>query len=277
MLATLIIVFREIMEAGLVVGIVLAATRGVRRRGLWVGYGIIVGIVGACVVAMFARSINNALSGYGQEFFNVAVLSLAVCTLTWHNVWMARHGRELAAEMKTVGEAVSKGERPLMALAIVVGIAVLREGSEIVLFLYGIVISGNESAAAMVLGGLFGVIAGVGVSAVTYLGLMRIPGRYLFRVTGVLLALLAAGMAAQATSFLEQAEVINFMNRTVWNTSWLISVSSIPGKALHTLIGYNDRPSLIQLVVYVMTLVITFTLMRLYGRVPQQKTLQPAA
>lgn len=267
MLATLIIVFREIMEAGLVVGIVLAATSGVRLRGLWVGYGIIGGMIGACVVALFARSINNALSGFGQEFFNVAVLSLAVCTLTWHNVWMARHGRELAAEMKTVGEAVSKGERPLMALAIVVGIAVLREGSEIVLFLYGIVISGNESAAAMMLGGLFGIVAGVGVSAITYLGLVRIPSRYLFKITSVLLALLAAGMAAQATSFLEQAQVINVMNQVVWNTSWLISIGSIPGKALHTLIGYNDRPTLIQLVVYATTLAVTFILMRLYGSV----------
>jgi high-affinity iron transporter len=268
MLATLIIVFREIMEAGLVVGIVLAATKSVHQRGLWVGYGICAGIIGACIVALFARSINSALSGFGQEFFNVAVLSIAVCTLTWHNVWMARHGRELAAQMRTVGEAVTKGEQPLMALAIVVGIAVLREGSEIVLFLYGIVISGNESAAAMMLGGLFGVIAGVGVSALTYLGLLRIPSRHLFRVTSALLALLAAGMAAQATSFLEQAQVINFMNQIVWNTSWLISIGSIPGKALHTMIGYNDRPSLIQLVVYVATLCITFALMRFFGHAP---------
>src|SRR4051812_26195062 len=106
MLATLIIVFREAIEAGLVVGIVLAATRHVPRRGLWVGYGIVAGAIGACIVAAFAGSISAAMQGAGQELFNVAVLTAAVLMLTWHNVWMARHGRQIAMHMKHVGESV---------------------------------------------------------------------------------------------------------------------------------------------------------------------------
>lgn len=266
MLATLIIVFREIIEAGLVVGIVLAATAGVRGRSLWISYGIISGIAGACLVALFARTINNAMAGFGQEWFNVAILSLAVCMLTWHNVWMARHGREMAAEMKTVGREVSNGRRSLLALSVVVGISVLREGSEIVLFLYGIVISSDESATAMISGGIAGMILGVAVSAITYLGLLHIPNRYLFKVTGWMLALLAAGMAAQAVSFLEQAQIITSFTHNVWNTSWLVTDGSIAGKSLHTLIGYTARPSLMQLVTYGTTLVIVFTLMRLFGQ-----------
>ncbi len=103
MLGALIIVFREIIEAGLVVGIVLAATRGVPRRGLWVEYGILGGIAGACLVATFASSISAAMQGAGQELFNVTVLLIAVLMLAWHNVWMARHGREMAAHMNTRG------------------------------------------------------------------------------------------------------------------------------------------------------------------------------
>src|ERR1700730_3299764 len=138
MLAALIIVFREIIEAGLVVGIVLAATRGVPRRDLWVGYGILGGIAGACLVAAFASSISAAMQGAGQELFNVTILLIAVLMLAWHNVWMARHGREMAAHMKSVGEAVAAGKRSLAALSIVVGIAVLREGRKSCCFFMGL-------------------------------------------------------------------------------------------------------------------------------------------
>ena len=268
MLATLIIVFREIMEAGLVVGIVLAATVGVPRRSIWVGYGVTGGVLGACMVALFASAINKAMEGFGQELFNTCILILAVCMLTIHNVWMARHGREIAAQLKIVGADIVAGRRSLMALAVVVGIAVLREGSEIVLFLYGVVLASNESTLSMITGGVFGLFLGVGVSAVTYFGILRIPNKHLFKATSWMLALLSAGMAAQAIAFLQQAQVITHLTQTVWNTSWLISGGSIVGKALHTLVGYNDKPSLIQVFVYVTTLVITFTLMRFFGHAP---------
>src|ERR1700743_2773816 len=148
MLATLIIVFREVIEAGLIVGIVLAATQGVPRRGLFVTYGVVAGVLGACLVAGFAGEIASLFSGSGQEIFNASILLLAVCMLTWHNVWMAGHGRQMAREMKGMGAQVSAGERSLAALAIVVGVAVLREGSEVVLFLYGNALQGGVTAAA---------------------------------------------------------------------------------------------------------------------------------
>lgn len=272
MLATLIIVFREIIEAGIIVGLVLAATRGVFRRGLWVGYGIAGGILGACIVAAFAGRISAAMEGVGQELFNVAILLTAVFMLTWHNVWMARHGREMAAEMRALGEDVSAGRKSLLALAIVVGIAVLREGSEIVLFLYGIAISGGDSALSMALGGALGLVLGMAVSALTYFGIARIPNRHLFAVTSWILALLAAGMAAQAVALLQQAQIVEALSQTVWDTSWLISDGSLVGKALRTLIGYTDAPSALQLLVYLLTLATIFVLMRLLGQAPRPQS-----
>ncbi len=160
MLATLIIVFREVLEAGLVVGIVMAASRGVPRRGLWITGGCAAGVLGAVLVAGFAGEIASAVEGVGQELFNASILLAAVCMLGWHNVWMSRHGRELAADATKIGRDVLDGTRPLYALALVCGIAVLREGSEIVLFLYGIALAGGSSAASMVIGGAFGVVTG---------------------------------------------------------------------------------------------------------------------
>lgn len=277
MLATLIIVFREMIEAGLVIGIVLAATRGVPHRGRWVTYGILAGVAGACLVAVFTRSLSAALAGIGQELFNVGILLVAVLMLAWHNVWMARHGREIALHMKTVGEAVVKGRRSLAALAVVVGIAVLREGSEVVLFLYGIAISGKDSAAAMAMGGVFGVALGGAGTALMYFGLLRLHTRHLFKVTGWLIALLAAGMAAQAAAFLQQAQVVTAFSAVVWNSSGILAEGSIAGKALHTLIGYADRPTELQLMVYAATLVVIFTLMRLFGHAPARPAATLAA
>jgi high-affinity iron transporter len=274
MLAALIIVFREVFEAGLIIGIVLAVTRTVPHRNLWIGGGVLGGVAGACLVAAFAGALSNLFAGMGQELFNAAILGIAVVMLTWHNVWMARHGRELAREVRAIGQAVADGSKSLLALAVVVGVAVLREGSEVALFLYGIVTSDGGSALSLALGGVIGLVLGALVCLLTYAGLISIPMRSLFAVTTVLITLLAAGMAAQAVAFLEKANWLTAMDNVVWDSSWLLEESSIPGKALHTLIGYTDQPTAMQLVVYLAILLTTFVLMRLAGA--PLKAAQPA-
>jgi high-affinity iron transporter len=262
MLGALVIVFREVIEAGLIIGIVMAATRGVAGRGRWVTIGVVSGVVGATVVAGFAGAISQAFEGAGQELFNASVLGIAVVMLMWHNAWMARHGREIAAEMRQVGTAVSEGARPLTALAIVVGLAVLREGAEVVLFLYGIAASGT-SGASLLAGGLLGIAAGAVFTGFTYFGLLAIPTRYIFSVTSWLIALLAAGMAAQAVQFVNNAGLLLVLGSTMWDTSWLLSENSIFGHLLHTLIGYTEQPTGLQLVFYVGTLLAMAALMRI--------------
>lgn len=273
MIAALIIVFREVIEAGLVIGIVLATARGVHGRVASVGLGVLAGVAGACLVAAFAGVIGEAFAGSGQELFNAAVLIVAVLMLGWHNIWMARHGRAIAAEVKAVGDAVASGSRPMTALAIVVGLAVLREGSEVVLFLYGIALSGSETFAAMAAGGALGLLLGCALTALTYFGLLRIPARYLFSATSALIAVLAAGMAAQAVAFLQVAGIATAFPQAAWDTSNLLSDGSVFGKVLHALIGYADQPTYLQLVVYLATLASIFALMRLFGTIPRKQAL----
>ena len=262
MLATLLIVFREVIEAGLIVGIVLAATKGVAGRAWWVSLGVACGLLGAALVAAFAGEISGLFQGSGQELFDAAILLFAVVMLTWHNVWMAGHGRALAREMKQVGAQVSAGERPMAALAIVVGIAVLREGSEVVLFLYGVASQGGASSTAMLAGGALGVLAGAAVTALMYFGLLAIPAHRLFGVTAGLITLLAAGMAAQAILFLQQGGYLEFFTSRVWDTSWILKQDSIVGRLLHTLIGYNDMPNGAQLLAYLATVAVVVALTR---------------
>lgn len=264
MLATLIIVFREVLEAALIVSIVAAATKGVAGRGRWLGAGIVAGLAGASLVAAFASAISNSLQGAGQEIFNASVLFLAVIMLGWHNVWMGSHGRQLATEMKEVGHDVTVGTKPLYALAVVVGAAVMREGSEVVLFLNGIA-SGGVGNSAMLAGGLLGIVAGGALGFALYFGLLRLSLNMLFRVTGWMILLLAAGMAAQGAKFLVQGGFLPPLGGFMWNTSWLLSENSLVGQTLHTLIGYTARPLPVQAIFYVATLVVIGGLMKIVG------------
>jgi high-affinity iron transporter len=270
-LPSLLIVFREVFEAGLVIGIVMAVTSSVPGRGLWVAGGVAAGVLGACIVALFTGGLSELFGGSGQELFNAGILGFAVLMLGWHNIWMARHGREIASEMRAAGEAVATGAKSLAALAVVVMIAVLREGSEVVLFLYGVAAAQGGGDLSMAAGGAAGLVLGALVCLLTYLGLITIPARYLFAVTSTLIALLAAGMAAQAIAFLQQANIVTAFDETVWNTSWILSDSSLLGRALHTLIGYVDQPTAMQLIAYAATLAVILVLMRLFAVRPAQR------
>src|SRR6516164_8845126 len=200
-LAALIIVFREVFEAGLIVGIVMAVTAGVSGRALWISGGVGAGVLGACVVALFTGGLSQLFGGTGQEVFNAGILGFAVVMLTWHNVWMSRHGRELAEELRAAGEAVVAGSKSLLALAIVVAIAVLREGSEVVLFLYGVAAAQGGANWAMAAGGVAGLLLGATVCLLTYLGLATIPTRYLFSVTSALIGYVDQPTAMQVVVY----------------------------------------------------------------------------
>ena len=270
MLGALIIVFREVIEAGLIVGIVLAVTKGLWGSRAMIALGVAAGVAGASLVAAFAGIIAGALAGVGQEVFNAAILLLAVAMLTWHNIWMVSHGREIAAEMKNVGAAVKAGKRTVAALGVVVAVAVMREGSEVALFLYGLVASANSTSLELLEGSFIGLGLGAAVTALTYFGLVTIPAKWLFRVTTVLIGFLAAGLAAQAVVFLQQAGLVDALSETAWDTSNVLSDSSLFGRVMHTLIGYSDQPSRLQVLVYLVVLIGGFALSRAFAPAPHR-------
>src|SRR5580693_2290014 len=116
----------------------MAVTSTVPGRTMWIMGGVAAGVLGACLVAVFTSGLSELFGGSGQEIFNASILGFAVLMLTWHNVWMSRHGREMAAELRAAGEAVVAGSKSLAALGCAVANAVLRVGPEVVLFLYGV-------------------------------------------------------------------------------------------------------------------------------------------
>ncbi len=254
MFAAAVIVFREVLEATIVIGIIAAATRSVPARGRWLAAGLLAGLAGSALVAVFADAIGAMASGLGQELFNAGVLGIAVLMLAWHNIWMSSHGAALAAEARTVGGDIRDGRRSLSILLVVVGLAVLREGSETVLFLTGIAASEGSGSGPMLLGGLVGILSGAAVGYGLYAGLLRVPMRWFFGATGLLVLLLAAGMASQAALFLIQAALLPSLAAPLWDTSALLPVNSVLGMLLHSLVGYDPRPAGMQIVFYTLAL-----------------------
>jgi len=267
MFVSLIIVFREAMEAGLIVGVVLAATEGVPGRGRWIAGGIAAGVAGASLVALFAAVLSNAFDGAGQEVFTAAILCFAVVMLSWHILWMSRHAATVTAELREVGKAVRLGQRSLAALGAVVAVAVMREGSEVVLFLYGVVAATHTGAVALTTGGVAGLALACASSWLLYRGLVIIPLHRLFSVTNGLIALLAAGMAGQAAAILHSIDLLPGWGEQVWNTSFILADDSFLGRSLHALVGYSARPSGIQLAAWAATLLTLVVTSRAISRV----------
>lgn len=262
MFAASLIVFRESLEAFLIIGIMAAATRGIPHRQRWIWGGVAVGLLGSAVVASSMAMITNLADGMGQELLNVGILMAAVTMLAWHNIWMSSHGRALALQITSTARAINDGSRERSVILLVIALAVLREGSETVLFLYGVATSGDNGLRDTVLGAGTGLATGAAVAGLLYWGLLRIPVRWFFGATGLLVLLLAASMASQAARLLVQADLLPSLAAPLWDTSHVLSQNTALGTILHGLVGYEAQPAGMQVLAYVVVLVVIASGMR---------------
>lgn len=254
MLPTATIVFREVIEIALVIGIVLAATRGLSGRAYLVLAGLGVGAIGSAVIALFTEQISHAMNGVGQEIFNALIIFIAVGFLSWTVIWMKTHGRVMAHSLKEKGQAVLNGEKSIYVLAGVVALATFREGAEIVLFTHGMLASDAYTIFDIILGGLVGAASGALIGTLFYFGLLKAAQRHLFTVTSWLLIILAAGMAAQGASFLISAGILPTLHPQLWDTSAILPSGNLLGDTLSVLIGYTPKPTGMEILTYALVL-----------------------
>jgi len=254
MTSALIIVFREMLEMALVLGVLFAATKGLQASRRWISAGIGAGVVGALLFAGFMEEIESSANGDGEFLFNAAVLGIASLLIAWTVVWMSKHGREMAERMKRVGQQVADGDAPRMALAVVAAAAVLREGGEAVFFLFGAAQTAQSEGVSVLTGAGMGIVLGVMTAYLIYRGLVRIPLRHLFGVIGWLLIVVAAGMASQAVENLVMIDVLPPIIDPLWNSSAWLPQSGVMGEILHVMIGYSDQPSGMQVAVFAVAL-----------------------
>jgi high-affinity iron transporter len=253
MLQIAIVVFREILEISLILGILTAATKEIPGRTKWILSGLTLGIAASLLLAFFTDKISESLDGMGQEFFNGLILISASVMIGWTVLWMQKHARSISGELKRLSNSVRDGKKPLYILLVVVFLSVLRESAEVVLFTYSYYVSGTE-VSEIISGLIVGLILGSAIGFALYLGILKAFGKYFFIVTTWLLIFLSAGIAAQGIGFWINAQITPALGE--FDLSIILSQQSFLGKFLHIFFGYIDKPAGAQLIAYFTTLAV---------------------
>lgn len=267
-----IVVFREVLEISLILGILASATKEIADRGKWIFGGLFLGLAFSLLLAVFTDSISDMLDGMGQELFNGSVMLAAAAMIGWTVIWMQKHGRAISGDLKKLGNQVKEGSKPPFMLAFVVFLSVLREGAEIALFCYSYFISG-VSFLSIIFGLALGIIAGSAVGFALYFGLLKGFGRHFFAITSWLLIFFAAGTAASGFRFLSNAALISPIIDPLFDLSGILPQKSLFGEILHILFGYVDRPSAVEFAAYLVVLILLALGLKL-TKLPS-KNLQP--
>jgi high-affinity iron transporter len=255
MLAVMMITWRESIEAALIVGILLTylAKIGQTKQVWFVYYGVTWAVLASLFFAGLTTYIDLFVAGVGKEIFDAAVLFVAVVVLTHMVVWMHHNAREIRGEIQKKADlAISKNK--LWALGVLAFVGVFREGIETVLFLWGLVLQAGSSVSvsSQVAGGILGVLFGVLMTWLFFKGFGHLDLRLFFRVSGVMLLFIAAGMLAASVGKLIAADLLPPLINPVWDSSRLLDERSLIGSIVAGLFGYRSRPSLMEVISYAM-------------------------
>jgi high-affinity iron transporter len=245
-----LITLREGIEAALIISILLAYLRQVHEAGqarlVWIGSAAAIVVSLAAGAVLYA--IGAEFEGTAEQVFEGLVTLFAVSVLTWMIFWMRRQGGRVKSELQQrVDAALLGGGVALGSLAFVV---VLREGIETALFLYGAEQAAGQGLLPTVLGGLIGLSVAAVLGYLLYRGGLRLNLRVFFRVTGVLIIIVAAGLFAFSVHELQEAGWLPFLTQPAFDISHRLSDENGVGAMLRALIGYNDDPSVLEVIAW---------------------------
>ena len=253
MFETLLIVWRESLEAALIVGVLLTyLARSGQRSGIpYVWAGSLLAVLAALACGVASNDAASHLDADLQELVQAGILFLAVAVLTWMILWMHRNAAGLGGELRRkADQALATGR--LVGLATIAFVAVFREGLETVLFLWGVLVQRADlTALPFVAAGLGGAALAVATAWLFFRGFQFLSLRRFFRVTGVLLLLVAAGLLVSGVNKLIGLGYLSPMVSQVWSTAWLVRDDGPLGAFLAALVGYRSRPSLAEVLAFV--------------------------
>lgn len=266
-----VVVFRESLEIALLLSIIMAVTKPIQSSRTSIIMGGLLGLVMASLFAFFTRTLTNMIDGLGDELFDSCIILLTSLIISWTVVWMQGYTQRIQKDVGELSNKISSGKANKFMLVLVVAIAIFREGAEILLFIYSISstesIRVNDYIIGLGLGSFFGVLVGV----IIYTGLIKFAGRYVFKISTILLILIAAGLASGAAGILTSSGIIETMSDQLWDSSWLIEDRSITGKLLNIIAGYDARPNGMQLLFYFGTILLNISMMWIRTMMMQRK------
>ncbi len=265
MLPSYLLSLREGIEAALIVGIVLGVLRQMRRTewvpAVWLGtiLAAVISLIAAIVLTLLGLEMKDP----GEAIFEGAIMIVAAGLLTWMIFWMSRTARTLKAsiEAEVQQAALTTGKRAVFLIAFV---SILREGIELALFLTASAFATN--AEQTLIGGLLGLGTAILIGWSIFSAIIRLDLRRFFQVTGILLILFAAGLVAHGVHEFNEVGWIPAIVEHVWDVSAVLSKTSVLGRILSALFGYNPAPSLTEVLSYLAYFVAIFLGLRLANK-----------
>ena len=265
MFASLLLTFREGLEAALSVGIILGYLNQIghtrRSRTVWAAVGSAAVLSGALAIGL--NSLGAELEGRAEYIFEGVAMLLAAGVLTWMIFWMQRQGRQVQAELESdVRRAAYTGSSwGLFSLAFV---AVVREGIETALFLTAAAFSATP--AQTLIGAALGLAVAIVLGWLMFAAGKRLDVHAFFRVTSVLLVFFAAGLVVHGVHELQEAALLPTIVEHVWDVNYILDEGSAVGMFLKALLGYNGNPSLIEVLSYLGYLSVVYLVPRFRGQ-----------
>lgn len=249
-----LVVFRECLEISMILGIISVATKSIQNSLVYVTAGVMLGTILSALMAFIASSLDFTLGGYGDELVNVSIIFLTVLVVSATAIWVKNYSYKVSNKMDNLALRIERGVTPKLMLALVVAVTIFREITEIILFVSALTTAYELTPIDYLLGFLSGVGGSVVISVAIYYGMSKLAVRYLFKVSFLMLILIAASLASEAAGMLTSIGVWGLYNEPLWDSSWLISDFSFMGKILKTLIGYNSQPNMLQVMFYLGTI-----------------------
>jgi high-affinity iron transporter len=252
MIPTFVIALREGVEASLIVGIIAAFLvkegRGDAIKQMWGGVAVAVAL---CIaIAVVLRLVGEQLPQRQQEGLETVIGLIAVAAVTYMIVWMRRHARGIKAELEGhAASALAAGST--MALVAMAFLAVLREGFETSVFLLAAFQDAADPKAAGA-GAVIGLVAAVAIGLGIYRGGVRINLSRFFRVTGLILVFVAAGLLATSLHTAHEAGWLNGLQSQAVDLSWLVQPGTISGSLLTGMLGLQPQPTVGEALVYLL-------------------------
>jgi high-affinity iron transporter len=279
---TFVIYLREGIEASMIVAILLSYLSQINHREHF--RDVFLGVGAACVLVVAggvaAYLLIDQYNGSNvQTYFETITYLIAAAFLTVMTFWMHKHARTMSAELRARGEvALSKGNR--FSLGVIAFQAVGREGLETMVFTLALVFAGSRQAPTpdhgrlMLVGALGGLAVALALAVAMYRLGAKLNLRRFFRVLGVLLMVFAAGLLADSVQNLQQLGWLPLGSHVLWNSSGALAEGSNVGDVLHQLIGYADRPTVLQAVVWVLYVAFSVSSFIMLSRAPQRDALR---
>ena len=248
-----LVIFREMLEISLILGIVLAATKTMPKSRLYIMAGMVGGVI-CSVVPIFL--ITHLATMFSEEIADVIIIMVTVLFIAITAIWIKNSGTKLGKKVSKIKD--STNNRAGIMLIMVVAATILREGTEIILFIQAISSAYEYSSTDYAIGFMIGIFGGVASAIFISYGLGRMTVKYLFTISFVLLSLIAASLASEAAGILTSLGIVDILSIPMWDSSYFISDFSVTGKILRMLVGYNSQPNGLQLLFYIATLFVIY-------------------